>query len=237
MPSLSAWKLHLPSVGQTIAVSCGALLLGFGEASLVQAQTAEPSPDDLPLEQIIFEQLLDLPSTYSPGVGFLSEAAEDWPVVTEETTSLYRPTLPSFWWSRDQMPTVWRASDDSTVRVAGYRLIRNWLAFHSTTLDASVVDVQVDPQYWNRLNYYQQYAILRQLGTTGLNYGYHVRIYSSIELEGVYACDFTSVHDRIDSPGAELSLAQMGQVDCTAAIGPFVDFTSPEFGEDLFAPP
>lgn len=214
-----------------------ALLLNGWATTVAIAQTADVEPQDLPPEQILFEQLLDLPSAYSLGVGFIAEAAEDWPIVTEETTSLYRPTLPSLWWSRDQLPTIWRVADDATVRVAGYRLVLDWTAFHSTTLDTSVVDLQVDPQYWNRLNYYQQYAVLRQFGTTGLNYGYHVRIYNSIELEGVYACDFTNLPDWVDAPGTELSLEQMSAVDCTAAIGPFVDFTSPEFDEDLFAPP
>jgi len=220
-----------------ILMLSGATLLLNGAITAAIAQTVESNRSTVSPERAIFEQLVDLPSTYSLGSGFVSEATDSWPVVTEETTSLYRPTLPNLWWSRDQLPTVWRVADGATVRVAGYRLVLDWTAFHSTTLDTSVVDVQVDPQYWNRLNYYQQYAVLRRLGTTGLNYGYHVRIYNSIELEGIYACDFTPVQNLIDSPRSELSLEEMSEIDCTTAIGPFVDFTSPEFNEDLFAPP
>jgi len=209
----------------------------LGGAIAANAQTTNPATSGLAPEEATFQQLLELPSTYGIGVGFLSEAANDWPVVTDDTTSMYRPTLPSFWWSRDQLPTVWRVADGSSVRVAGYRLMRSWTAFRSTTIDASVVDVQVDPQYWNRFNYYQQYAVLRQLGTTGLNYGYHVRIYNSIDLVGIYACDFTGVPSITHSPGGEVPLEQIDDIDCTAAIGPFVDYATPEFGDDLFAPP
>jgi len=201
----------------------------LGGSTGASAQTADGSSNLAP-EEATFQQLLEVPSTYGIGVSFLSEPADN-------TTSMYRPTLPNFWWSRDQLPTVWRVTDGTTVRVAGYRLIRNWTAFRSTTIDAAVVDVQVDPQYWNRFNYYQQYAVLRQLGTNGLNYGYHVRIYNSIDLVGIYACDFADVQYVAASPGGEIPWRQIDEIDCTAAIGPFVDYATPEFGDDLFAPP
>lgn len=188
----------------------------------------------------MFQQLLDLPSNYDLGnFDFVDspEVAADWPVVTEETTSLYQPTLPSFWWSRDELPTLWRVTNNTTVRIEGYRLVRNWFAFHSTTAGAAIVDVQVDPQYWNRFNYFQKYAILTRMGRTGMNYGHHVRIYSSISLVGVHACDFDSVRAFTGSPGSEVPLAQLDDVTCSASIGPFIDFASPDFGDDLFAPP
>ncbi len=222
---------------QALLMGCVMAVCGGLGSTIAQAQTEITQTNESPPEEVMFQQLLDIPSNYSTDLGFVDEAAEDWPIVTQESVSLYRPTLPSFWWSRDQLPTLWRGTDGTVVRVAGYRLIRDWTAFYSLTAETAIVDVQVDPQYWNRFNYFQKFAVLRQLGTTGMNYGYHVRIYNSIDLTGVHACDFTSVATIASAPNTELPLPELRDVNCSAAIGPFVEFIAPDFGEDLFAPP
>ncbi|MEM9769228.1 MAG: hypothetical protein AAF892_15310 [Cyanobacteria bacterium P01_D01_bin.71] len=241
MSLLHCLRLSIRRSSACLTIS-SAVWLGVFSTVSTQAQTLNPEPLAQPLapEDALFEQLLGLPSSYDLGnfdFVFSSEVARDWPVVTEETTSLYQPTLPSLWWSRDELPTLWRVTSSATVRIEGYRLVRNWLAFQSTTANAAIVDVQVDPQYWNRFNYFQKYAILTRMGATGMNYGHHVRLYSSISLVGVHACDFSSVRTFTESPGNQIPIAQLDGVSCAAAVGPFIDFTSPEFGDDLFAPP
>lgn len=211
----------------------GATFAGaVAQAQIPSAQTEQPPP-----EEVMFQQLLDLPSAYNQELSHLDDVSDDWPVVTEESASLFTPTLPNLWWTRDQLPTVWRVSADTTVRVAGYRLIREWTAFHSNAVDAAIIDVQVDPQYWNRFNNFQQFAILRQLGATGMYYGYHVRVYNSIDLAGIHACDYTDVPAITDSPAGEIPISELESVNCSAAIGPFVNYAAPSFGDDLFAPP
>ncbi|NEQ43827.1 MAG: hypothetical protein F6K00_09825 [Leptolyngbya sp. SIOISBB] len=226
--------------GAQVSLLGGAIITyaALGSAA-VQAQTATAQASESPPEEVMFEQLLDLPSNYSLDRDFSYEddVAADWPVVSQESVSLYRPTLPSFWWSRDQLPTLWRSVDGTVVRVEGYRLIRDWTAFYSQTAETAIVDVQVDPQYWNRFNYFQKFAVLRQLGATGMNYGYHVRIYNSIDLAGLHTCDFTSIATVAAAPNSEVPLPELRDVNCSAAIGPFVEFVPPDFGEDLFAPP
>ncbi|MGF1458540.1 MAG: hypothetical protein ACFBSG_05885 [Leptolyngbyaceae cyanobacterium] len=220
-----------------VSVSC-ATLMGLFSSAIALAQTPTPSDSERTVEDRMYEQLLTVPSNYAGGPGFLSEAAEDWPIITPETVSLYSATLPSLWWSRDQLPTLWRVAPNSTVRVEGYRLVRDWTAFYSNSAETAVIDVQVDPQYWNRLNYFQQYAILRRFGGAGMIYGYHVRIYNSISLVGVHSCDFSSIRDTAESPEGQIDgLADLSQVNCTASIGPFIDYVSPELNDDLFAPP
>ena len=235
---LSAPTCQMPLQRAFQSLLMGSALAGMALGSPVayaQTETAPVTP--LPPEEVMFQQLLDIPSDYSTDQGFPDEAADDWPIVSQASASLYRPTLPSLWWSRDQLPTLWRTADNTVMRVAGYRLVRDWTAFYSQTATAAIVDIQVDPQYWNRLNYFQRFAILRQLGATGMNYGYHVRIYNSIDLAGIHACDFTSIATVAATPNSEAALPDLQNVDCSAAIGPFVEFVAPDFGDDLFAPP
>lgn len=220
----------MPSVWGAIAV-----LLGGGGALAQSADNpAAPAPQD-----VMFEKLQDLPSNYSAELGFANETDDGWPVRRATDTSLFEPTLPSLWWSRDQLPNRWRGTDNSVLRLEGYRLVRDWTSFRSQTADTYIVDVLVDPQYWNRFNYYQKYAILNQFGTTGMSYGYHVRVYSSISLVGVYTCDFSRVPEFAGSAPRkiEVPVPNLSEVTCSAAIGPFIDYTSPAFDADLFAPP
>jgi hypothetical protein len=201
--------------------------------------TAQEPPKSvaLPTHELMLETLLDVPSNYSAGFQFTNEYDSDWPLLRSRDTSLFAPTLPSLWWSRDQLPNRWSAGSDTVVRIEGYRLVRDWTSFHSQSADTYVIDIQVDPQYWNRFNYFQQYAILNQFGTTGMSYGYHTRVYSSINLVGVHACDFSAMPQLADKPQTEVPIPNMDQVICAAEIGPFIDYSFPTFDEDLFAPP
>jgi hypothetical protein len=203
------------------------------------AAIAESSPDTAaaPAHEVMFERLLNVPSNYSADFRFRNEPNGNWPVLRARDTSLYQPTTPSLWWSRDQLPNRWRGANQSSWRVEGYRLVRDWTSFHSQSADTFIIDIQVDPQYWNRFNYFQKYAILNQFGTAGMSYGYHVRVYSSISLVGVHACDFSQVPNFAEAPKGEVPVPDLGDVNCSAAVGPFVDYSSSVFEDDLFAPP
>ncbi|RZM82326.1 hypothetical protein [Leptolyngbya iicbica] len=214
----------------------GGIVLAVGLANRAIAQTPAP-PTGMPAEEAMLQLLIDIPSSYGNDLGFFEEADENWPIVSQDSVSLFQATLPSVWWSRDSLPTLWRVSNDTIIRVAGYRLVRGWTAFYSQTAAAPVIDVQVDPQYWNRFNDFQQFAVLRQLGTAGMNYGHHVRIYNSIDLAGIHACDFSNIPGINDRPSQEVPTAQLLDVNCEAAIGSFVNYEIPNFGDDLFAPP
>ena len=227
-PSLGRWQWALEL--------CSVALLTVGATGAIAQPLAEEDAALEP-EEVVFEMLLDLDSEYGLTDFDNPRASDDQEVrARQEETSLFEPTLPSLWWRRDQLPTLWRQANNTLVRVEGYRLVRDWVAFHDQTTDTLVVDVRVDPQYWNRFNYFQKYAVLRQFGSAGMGYGYHVRIYSSVALTGVHACDFSSVAASTDLMPSQVSLPELRDVTCAASIGPFIDYTSPEF-EDLFAPP
>ena len=215
----------------------GLTLASYPYSAVAQTPTVPTASTVLPADEAMLQLLIDVPSNYGTNLGFSDEATPGWPIVYQDSVSLYQPTLPSFWWSRDQLPTLWRVSNDTTVRVEGYRLIRGWTAFYSQTAAAPVIDVQVDPQYWNRFNAFQQFAVLRQLGTAGMDYGHHVRIYNSIDLAGIHACDFSDILGINDTPGLEVPPSQLRDVNCAAQVGTFVNYAIPNFGDDLFAPP
>ncbi|MGD1942453.1 MAG: hypothetical protein ACFB0G_14180 [Leptolyngbyaceae cyanobacterium] len=220
------WALGLCSVALCTVGATGAIAQSLLEA------VPPPAPEDA-----IFETLLELDSEYGLIDFENPRTPSDTAVMSrQQEASLFEPSLPNFWWRRDQLPTLWRQADNTLVRVEGYRLVRDWVAFHDSTTDTLVVDVRVDPQYWNRFNYFQKYGVLRQFGSAGMSYGYHVRIYSSVTLTGVHACDFSSVAASTDLMPPQVSLPELSEVTCAASIGPFIDYTSPEF-EDLFAPP
>jgi len=228
---LSQWAKNLKWLpGMVGTLSC----LGVGTAAI-----AESSPENatVPAQTVMLEKLLSVPSNYSADFGFGSEPHTNWPVLRSRDTSLFQPTLPSLWWSRDQLPNRWRGINQANLRVEGYRLVRDWTSFHSQTADTFVIDILVDPQYWNRFNYFQQYAILNQFGTTGMSFGYHVRVYSSINLVGVHACDFSQIPEFAEAPKGEIPVPDLDQVSCSAEIGPFIDYSSYDFEDDLFAPP
>ena len=218
------------SGGCWISLACAIATSFAGLGTVAQAQTEPDASAGSPLAEQIFEQLLDVPSIYEVGVRgtqAFSDRDTDWPVVTQASTSLFSPTLPSLWWNRDQVYDRW----------GGYRLIRGWAAFHSMAGDASIIDIQLDPQYWNRLDYYPQYAILNQLGTTAMSYGYQLRLYSSISLVGMYTCDFSNIPNLESSPNLEVPVPELDNVQCFGAVSPFVQFEPPLSTEDLFVPP
>jgi hypothetical protein len=107
-----------------------------------------------------------------------------------------------------------------------------------TSFAENVLDFQVDPQYWNRLNEFQQYAVLTQLGTSGMGYGLQVRIYSGIRLVGIHACDFQPVppNELTTQFQLEPPLENLTDIACYAEVN-FSTRPPEPIDPDLFAPP
>lgn len=175
--------------------------------------------------RIAFEDLVrtlpDLPSRYELRSDAELDEADTWYVVTDQSTCLDESTVPSLWWSRDQLPSRWLNADpmQGPLQIEGYRLIRSWVAYQSSHTGAYVVDIQVDPQYWNRLSPPQQYAIMLQLGTASMRHGYQTRIYRSIDLVGLYICDFTNIPELADKPGPAQPMEKFEDIRCAVEVG------------------
>jgi hypothetical protein len=233
VPSPRPWWQPLRLLALTTA------LLGSWGAGIGQAQTAPVPP-----EQLIFQTLLELPSLYDLGTPFGGNNGSlssngPWPTVTATEPSPVAQTLPSLWWNRDQIISRW----------GSYRLVDDWVAFHSTTTvegtgieGLKVVDVRVDRQYWDGLHDRtlrldaRQYSLLNQWGTTASSYGYHLRLYRSGRIVGIYTCDFSRQPALTTPPVSEVPLDRLDNLDCFARVGPFVTRPTPP-DETLFTPP
>lgn len=207
---------------------------------------AVPLPQEKPPAQRLLDNLTEVASDFEIGEAFLDAYDQSWPVITEEDTSPRRLTVPSFWWTRDRIPGRWLSAlpEQPVIQFLGYRLVTGWRAFRQhpdrfsgAQTNGYVIDVQVDPQYWNRLGSIQQYAILNQMGTTGISYGYQVRLYNSINLVGIYACDFQDIAAAEPSERFAISPADLETIQCAASLGPFIPLDELLLDEELFAPP
>jgi hypothetical protein len=113
-----------------------------------------PDPTDSPItydaEPLDVEMLKDPKKSRSSGV-ITSDSIERFPV--------FRKTMPSLWWTQDQLPK---------------KLVLNWLAYPQKKR----IDLVVNPQFWNNLEYLQRYQLINRYGLVSRRYGYNVRIFN-----------------------------------------------------------
>jgi hypothetical protein len=100
-------------------------------------------------------------------------------VVTADTISPSQRNTPSLWWTREQLPN---------------KLVLNWLAYPQK----KQIDVVVNPQFWNILDYPQRYQLVNRWGTVARKHGFDVRIFNLrfSELKPIVA--YTCTHDPTD---------------------------------------
>jgi hypothetical protein len=83
------------------------------------------------------------------------------PVITAETISQEHLTVPSLWWAKEKIDTYQGKSID------------NWLAYPRQKR----IDLIVNWQVWNVLDYLQKYALVNDYGTVARSYGYNLRVF------------------------------------------------------------
>lgn len=71
----------------------------------------------------------------------------------------FRKSMPSLWWTQDQLPN---------------KLVLNWLAYPQKKR----IDLVVNPQFWNNLEYLERYQLINRYGLVSRRYGYSVRIFN-----------------------------------------------------------
>jgi hypothetical protein len=76
-----------------------------------------------------------------------------------ERFPIFRKAMPSLWWTQDQLPN---------------KLILNWLAYPKEKR----IDLVVNPQFWNNLEYLGRYQLINRYGLVARRYGYNVRIFN-----------------------------------------------------------
>jgi hypothetical protein len=80
-------------------------------------------------------------------------------------------TIPSLWWSREQV---------------SHQILENWVISPET----QQVDLLVNRQVWSLMSYLERYRFVNRMGTAAQDFGYNIRVFNrQQELLGIYNCD------------------------------------------------
>lgn len=180
----------------------------------VMAQSAPLDPTAPPSDQAAasdyYDFLRDFPTPYSLNSDFYARIGDIYG--DDQTISETRLTLPSLWWNQEQTPS----------KLGGYRLVRGWLAYSVRDSAMRVVDLNVNSQIWDVLNYYERYAVLNFFGSAAKSFGYNLRLYDgsgfAAQLAGIYACDFPTDPDAVFSNGTTNLEQALPYLTCEASI-------------------
>lgn len=103
--------------------------------------------------------------------------------VTATTISQDKLTVPSLWWTKDQM---------AATAEFGPKLVDNWLACPGATTGPGRVDFVVNQQLWSLLDYLERYEFVNRFGLVARSYGYNIRVFNrQAVLVAAYTCDFS----------------------------------------------
>jgi hypothetical protein len=92
-------------------------------------------------------------------------------IITADTASAKGMTLPSLWWTSEQLPP---------------KLVTNWIA----NRQQKQVYLLVNAQYWNLLDYLDRYQTIDRFGRVAQGYGYNLKLCSSQKVVlAQYHCD------------------------------------------------
>lgn len=127
----------------------------------VAQQPVVPSPSQAPIEL----------SLLAPGA-----APDDGLVITSNTLSQQQLTVPSLWRAQAQF---------------GGNVLGDWLAYPGVGTDPARIDLVVNRENWNFLDYIQRYEFVNNFGTVARGYGYNLRVFNyQQELLATYTCNF-----------------------------------------------
>jgi hypothetical protein len=133
---------------------CWVLLPSYSAAASPQLPLVFPDPTNNSVtydtEPLDVEMLKNSSLQQSSGV-ISADSIERFPV--------FRKSMPSLWWTQDQLPN---------------KLVLNWLAYPQKKR----IDLVVNPQFWNNLEYLQRYQLINRYGLVARRYGYNVRIFN-----------------------------------------------------------
>lgn len=97
--------------------------------------------------------------------------------VTSNTISPTGLTVPSLWWAREQF---------------GKNLVENWLAYPRQSDNTGFVDLIVNRQIWNALDYLERYEFLNHFGQAATDYLYNIRVFTPQKsLIASYTCNYS----------------------------------------------
>lgn len=181
--------IRLPIRWLALTIGSGLLSGLFFMPMAVAQSVANLRPSSAPLDLEQGDPLPLLPSPAPPVVSpsapspSLSRTPATSPqriVTPDKNTSGSQATVPNLWWAKEQF--------------GDGRLLLSWLAYSVHSNETPRVDLIVNPQVWNRLDYLQRYQLVNHLGTLSRSYGYNTRIFNRRGLLlAAYTCEFQGV--------------------------------------------
>lgn len=161
--------LGLGAIGGAIAAMIGQSAIAVEASQSLTPLASTPALPDLTPLDVTFLKTGQVP----PGV------------VTAQTISLTRLTLPSLWWTQAQV-----AANPQF----GNKLLENWIAYPGYDRDPGRIDLVVNRQLWSLLDYLQRYEFISRFSAIARNYGYNIRVFDNqARFTGAYTCDFSQV--------------------------------------------
>ncbi len=96
-------------------------------------------------------------------------------IITANTISQKQLTVPSLWWAQEQSEN---------------KLLDNWIAYPTNNSQPGRVDLIVNEQIWNVLDYLERYNFVNSLGSLARTYGYNIRVFNyEKEPLATYTCN------------------------------------------------
>jgi hypothetical protein len=113
-----------------------------------------------------------------------TEIGSDPNIITADTVSPKGTTIPSLWWTNEQLPS---------------KLVTNWIANRRQ----SQIYLLVNTQYWNILDYVDRYRTIDRFGRVAQSYGYNLKICNGDKIAlARYTCEIASSNKQ-QSPNAK----------------------------------
>lgn len=135
----------------------------------------------LPTNPLLAQQPSVPPPSQEPvELGLLAPGAvpSDSFITTSNTISQQQPSIPSLWWAKEQF---------------GDNLLSNWIAYPGEGTNAGRIDLIVNRDNWNLLDYIQRYEFVNHFGTVARDYGYNIRVFNyQQQLLATYTCNFST---------------------------------------------
>ncbi|MEB3219055.1 MAG: hypothetical protein VKN72_22845 [Nostocales cyanobacterium 94392] len=96
-------------------------------------------------------------------------------IITANTIYQQQLTVPSLWWAQEQSEN---------------KLLDNWIAYPASNSQPGRVDLIVNEEVWNILDYLERYNFVNHLGSVARGYGYNIRVFNyEKEPLATYTCN------------------------------------------------
>ena len=147
-----------PRIACAIGCTTMAVMMGTNHAAIAQSSMMSSTPEICDVDLTLLKP---------------TEVGIDPNIITADTVSPKGTTIPSLWWTNEQIPS---------------KLVNNWIANRRQ----NQIYLLVNTQYWNILDYVDRYRTIDRFGRVAQSYGYSLQLCSSQKIVlARYTCDAT----------------------------------------------